>query len=61
MSISEQLFMHQIQELKGKLPLSEDEIAFEYKQTRKYALEEFRKRVMGDDFQQFIDELKKTF
>ena len=43
--------MQQIQDMvKAKMPMQEDELMFEFKQAKKYALEEFRKRAMGDDF-----------
>ena len=43
------------------MPLLEDELLFEFKQAKRYALGEFRKRAMGDDFEQFLNELKKSF
>jgi hypothetical protein len=50
-----------MKELRSRLPMSEVELKMGYKRSQTFAFEEFQKRAIGDDHEEYKKELKQVF
>jgi hypothetical protein len=47
--------------VKNKLPLSEIELKIQYRSAKDASLQEFHKKVMGEEYKEYFIELKEFF
>lgn len=50
-----------IKELRLRLPMSEVELKMGYKRAQTFAMEEFYKRAIGDDHEEYKKDLRQSF